>query len=68
MSMSMLLNIACNKFEQLSRQGKEDESLITLLDPETWRGLDYSLHQVADWAGEIWKTMLFLASRRYAPF
>ncbi|KAH8117473.1 hypothetical protein DFH11DRAFT_1575228 [Phellopilus nigrolimitatus] len=53
-----------NRASMLSRQGKEAEAFGILLDPETWRGLNYSLNQVGFWSGEIWITMLHFASRR----
>ena len=49
---------------QYARQGNENAAFSILLDPETWRGLDYSLNQVGYWVGEVWITMLHFASRR----
>ncbi|THH03854.1 hypothetical protein EW145_g5954 [Phellinidium pouzarii] len=53
-----------NRTAMLARQGKEMEAFGVLLDPDTWRGLDYSLNEVAHWSGEMWITMINFASRR----
>ncbi|EJD06020.1 uncharacterized protein FOMMEDRAFT_166316 [Fomitiporia mediterranea MF3/22] len=53
-----------NRAAMYTRQSKEVEAFSILLDPETWRGLSFSLNQVQYWSGEIWITMLHLATRR----
>ncbi|PAV23210.1 imaginal discs arrested [Pyrrhoderma noxium] len=53
-----------NRAAMFSRQGRENEAFSILIDPGTWKGLDYSLNQVAYWTGELWLTMLHFASRR----
>ncbi|KAL5529052.1 hypothetical protein ACEPAG_5026 [Sanghuangporus baumii] len=53
-----------NRAAMFARQGNESAAFGMLLDPETWRGLDYSLNQIQYWVGEIWITMLHFATRR----
>lgn len=48
---------------QRARQGRYDDGLAILLDPEVWRGIsvdDYGL-----WAQKVWHILTLRASRRY---
>ncbi len=47
----------------MARQGKYEESVASLLEPDVWRGLniaDYNL-----WAAEIWNILALRACRQY---
>lgn len=47
---------------QLTRQGKHNEALQLLLDPQTWRGLNSRQYPI--WALAVWKVFDFVAERR----
>ncbi len=51
---------------QRARQGKYQDAIAVLLEPDVWRGL--SLHDYSQWASQIWHIMVLRASRRLSPF
>jgi anaphase-promoting complex subunit 5 len=46
---------------QIARQGRYLEALAVLLDPDVWRGIEYSQYLL--WAAEIWHVLALRASR-----
>ncbi|TFK92393.1 hypothetical protein K466DRAFT_595244 [Polyporus arcularius HHB13444] len=55
------LTVTLNRAYHMARQGKYEESVASLLEPDVWRGLniaDYNL-----WAAEIWNILALRACR-----
>ncbi|TBU65923.1 hypothetical protein BD310DRAFT_912363 [Dichomitus squalens] len=56
------LTVALNRAYHVARQGKYQQAIASLLEPDVWRGLslaDYNL-----WAFEIWSILAMRACRR----
>jgi anaphase-promoting complex subunit 5 len=51
---------------QRARQGKYQDAIAILLEPDVWRGL--SLHDYSQWASQIWHILALRASRRLSSF
>ena len=51
---------------QCARQGKYQDAIVVLLEPDVWRGL--SLHDYSQWASQIWHIIVLRASRRLSHF
>lgn len=51
---------------QHARQGKYEEAVSMLLDPDVWIGLEIADYQM--WATQIWHIFVLRASRRYKVF
>jgi anaphase-promoting complex subunit 5 len=51
---------------QRARQGKYQDAIAVLLEPNVWRGL--SLHDYSQWASQIWHIIVLRASRRLSHF
>lgn len=51
---------------QRARQGKYQDAIAVLLEPDVWRGL--GLHDYAQWASQIWHIFALRASRRLSRF
>ena len=51
---------------QRARQGKYQDALAVLLEPDVWRGL--ALHDYSQWASQIWHILVLRASRRLSRF
>jgi anaphase-promoting complex subunit 5 len=47
---------------QRARQGKYQDAIAVLLEPDIWRGLN--LHDYSQWASQIWHIIVLRASRR----
>ncbi|KAK0500607.1 hypothetical protein EDD18DRAFT_1348017 [Armillaria luteobubalina] len=54
-------NMIFNPFQQ-ARQGKYTQALVSLLEPDVWRGL--TIDDYASWAQEIWHILVLRAIRR----
>jgi hypothetical protein len=50
----------------MARQGDYEIALAILIQPDTWRGLDFV--QYPEWASHIWHILVLRASRRSARF
>jgi len=51
-----------NRAYRRARQGKYEDAIAILLEPDVWRGL--SLHDYSQWASQIWQILVLRASRR----
>ena len=51
---------------QRARQGKYQDAIAVLLEPDVWRGL--SLHDYSQWASQIWHIIVLRATRRLSHF
>jgi hypothetical protein len=51
---------------QNARQGKYQDAIAVLLEPDVWRGL--SLNDYSQWASQIWHIIVLRASRRLSDF
>jgi anaphase-promoting complex subunit 5 len=51
---------------QRARQGRYQDAIAVLLEPDVWRGL--SLHDYSQWASQIWHIIVLRASRRLSHF
>ena len=51
---------------QRARQGKYQDAIAILLEPDVWRGL--SLHDYSQWASQIWHVLVLRGSRRLSHF
>ena len=47
---------------QRARQGKYQDAIAVLLEPDIWRGLN--LHDYSQWASQIWHIIVLRACRR----
>lgn len=56
------LTAILNKTYKQARQGKYTQALVSLLEPDVWRGL--TIDDYASWAQEIWHILVLRAVRR----
>ncbi|KAF8321656.1 hypothetical protein DL93DRAFT_2093642 [Clavulina sp. PMI_390] len=56
------VNVICGQAKMLTRQGQSNEALKLLLDPQTWRGLNFRQYRV--WSRAVWSTFDFTAKRK----
>lgn len=56
------LTVILNKAYRQARQGKYTQALVSLLEPDVWRGL--TIDDYASWAQEIWHILVLRAVRR----
>ncbi|KAF8478458.1 hypothetical protein DFH94DRAFT_749935 [Russula ochroleuca] len=57
-----VITVTLNRAYRRARQGKYQDAIAVLLEPDVWRGL--SLHDYSQWASQIWHIILLRASRR----
>jgi len=56
------ITVTLNRAYRRARQGKYQDAIAVLLEPDVWRGL--SLHDYSQWASQIWHIIVLRASRR----
>ncbi|KAI9458485.1 hypothetical protein F5148DRAFT_1001378 [Russula earlei] len=56
------ITITLNRAYRHARQGKYQDAIAIILEPDIWRGL--SLHDYSQWASQIWHILVLRASRR----
>jgi anaphase-promoting complex subunit 5 len=54
------------QWPQSAKQGKYQDAIAVLLEPDVWRGL--SLNDYSQWASQIWHILVLRASRRLSQF
>jgi len=64
--LSHFVKKSLNPRPQRARQGKYQDAIAVLLEPDVWRGL--SLHDYSQWASQIWHIIVLRASRRLSHF
>jgi len=57
-----VITVTLNRAYRRARQGKYQDAIAVLLEPDVWRGL--SLHDYSQWASQIWHIIVLRASRR----
>ncbi|KAI0006228.1 hypothetical protein BJV74DRAFT_880515 [Russula compacta] len=60
------ITVTLNRAYRRARQGKYQDALAVLLEPDVWRGL--ALHDYSQWASQIWHILVLRASRRLSRF
>ncbi|KII88563.1 hypothetical protein PLICRDRAFT_110769 [Plicaturopsis crispa FD-325 SS-3] len=54
--------VTLNRAYKHARQGRYEDGLATLLDPDVWRGISVNDYMV--WSNEIWQILILRATRR----
>jgi len=57
-----VITVTLNRAYRRARQGKYQDAIAVLLEPDVWRGLN--LHDYSQWALQIWHIIVLRASRR----
>ncbi|KAI0283133.1 hypothetical protein BGY98DRAFT_1087979 [Russula aff. rugulosa BPL654] len=57
-----VITVTLNRAYRRARQGKYQDAIAVLLEPDIWRGLN--LHDYSQWASQIWHIIVLRASRR----